>query len=262
MHLKTLKRILIILAVVMVLVEAVLFLRNDSSAAVTIAVDITVIIGVIISILTIGTSKEEAVLFKHEYGGVDSKMYLAVMALCVCLLSVNYNIYYSHDEYAENVANCVNADATKFRLLPNAKTEEYLSISVRTDMINQIEQYIHNTDYSVYEYPISVDTDYKELSGMCMQLNEIAQKLNNVERDSLEEMQMVFAVTDQIEQMHFEPKRFAIGVVCLQTGLCAVIIVTIIALCYQASVNRFITENGGLEQAAKMITDSKGCEEV
>jgi len=187
--------------------------------------------------------------------GIDQNrgIFVVLIVCYVCFLALNYRSFYGNDRYIQEIADAVDADTGIFTFWPKTKVEEYLSKVVCEDMVRQMGQYVQDTEYKLYEYPVSQDTIAVELSGICSQLNSFVQQLNEVERGSFEELQQFFAVAEQIEELPLKTRSMTEAVMSIEFILLLCILVALLTVRFDLVIDKYIEVNGGLAAAADLF---------
>lgn len=193
-----------------------------------------------------------------KFGGNRARLagYLAVFVLVLAAFCINFARYQSGDAYARDTAGFVNADIRQFWWMPYACEEDYLNIMVRTDAVNQLEQFLRDPDTGLYEYPVGEDTKYRQLSALCAELNGIMQGLDAEDRDSPDAVQKVFAAVDEIEALNYEQDFNTTAVVLFETGMFMTMLCLLAVVGKWISVNIYVRKNGGREKVLSELQEA------
>lgn len=245
------------LAIITGILNACLIKGCDEPFLITFAaVSVTLMAAAILTNLLM-RNKRLVVRAKSKGADESRKAYVGLAVYCAALLFLNYHDFYGPDRYVKETAEAVNVNTGILWLVPSMRSEEHLSKAVCQDMVRQMEQYVQDTDYKLYEYPVSQDTAAVELSDICSQLNSFVQQLNEVERGSFEELQQFFAVAEQIEELPLKTRSMTEAVMFIEFILLLCIFVALLTVWFDLLVDRYIEVNGGLAATTDLFKDTE-----
>lgn len=198
-----------------------------------------------------------------RYGDNKITLITIILALVIVVSSTGMALtkFQGKDDYALEIKEFIGFDSGGLEYLPYFWNEEYLSLMIRKDAVAQLECFIRDPEIVLYEYPVSENTTYWKLSGLCVMLNEIMQGLNAEDKDSFGAMQKVFAAIDDIEFANYEPDFNPVIVVLFEVVMVWMVIVLMAGLLQWFRVNNYLKANGGLETVLLRIQEEDDSDE-